>query len=55
MYVMEVKISVTIINGHLRPENTVITKELVRKLNNNLLQPVPLIDWIPLDYLNQNI
>ena len=24
----------------MRPENTITTKELVRKLNNNLLEPV---------------
>ena len=36
----DVKISVNIISDHLRPENTVTTKELVRKLNNNLLEPV---------------
>ena len=34
---LHVKISVTTISDHLRPENTIITKGLVRKLNNNLL------------------
>ena len=37
MYFAKIKISETTINGHLKPENTVITKESIRKLNNNLL------------------
>ena len=40
MDALDVKISVNTINHYLRPENIVSTKELVRKLNNNLLEPV---------------
>ena len=36
-----VKNLVTTINDHLRPENSVIIKELVGKLKNNSLEPVP--------------
>ena len=34
------KISKTTINDHLKSKNTVITRELVRKLRNNLVEPV---------------
>ena len=36
----DVKIPANNINDHLRPKSTVLTKELVRKLNNNSLEPV---------------
>ena len=52
---LDVKISVTTINDHLRPENTVITKALFRKLNNNSLILVLIRGWMQFDYLNQNI
>ena len=34
------KISMAMINDHLKSENTVLTRELVRKVKNNSLQPV---------------
>ena len=46
-------ISVKTVSDHLRPENTVITKELVRKLKINSLEPVLFerLDFIKLSCL----
>ena len=62
MDVPEVKLSVTLkgtdfslinINDHLRPENAVIREEVVRRFNNNVLEPVLWGGWIQQGYLIQ--